>query len=284
MSRSFLVSMLLLATTVLGARFSSFERDQHTLTQEEVQLEVQVLLNSQNQLMDTREVQSASTAWFRRKKGSLCNRTWDGSRSNISFMPNGTGSCKFDELGGNFTGLFVNGSVEGNGRIQFANGDVYLGEVERLKGKEGESTFGHMHGFGEYDFENGDHYEGNWEFSKRNGAGFLMYSTGDMYDGTWENDEPTSGTYTFDNGASYTGGFVDKLRDGRGKYTFKNGSVMEGDFVAGEIKGISTLTYPNGDKLTSKFEYGLPVGKGIYVRANGQQWNTKDGNLLSRNK
>lgn len=45
------------------------------------------------------------------------------------------------------------------------------------------------HGFGTYDYSNGDKYIGNWKDDVRDGHGKYIWSDGSSREGLWENDE-----------------------------------------------------------------------------------------------
>ena len=51
-----------------------------------------------------------------------------------------------------------------------------------------------MHGYGVENFENGDHYEGNYRNCAKNGKGTFVYINGKVYSGHWVNDKLTEGT------------------------------------------------------------------------------------------
>ena len=67
------------------------------------------------------------------------------------------------------------GLPHGQGRAEYANGDVYEGEW-RADRREGTGTC---------KCASGEVYAGAWKADKRDGKGMASYSTGDTYEGEW---------------------------------------------------------------------------------------------------
>lgn len=94
---------------------------------------------------------------------------------------------------GTYHGELVGGVANGQGRIEFTNGQTYEGEWlnNRIEGKgkftwpgkrvyEGELKDGFMHGFGKYFYPSGDVYEGYFLHGKKHGFGTYTYANGNM--------------------------------------------------------------------------------------------------------
>lgn len=83
-------------------------------------------------------------------------------------------------------------------------------------------------GSGEFIFQNGAKYIGEWKSidgnKVRHGSG--SYSFGpEEYRGNWENDNMSGeGIQTFSSGASYEGNFVSNMFEGHGTYLFPDGA------------------------------------------------------------
>ena len=108
------------------------------------------------------------------------------------------------------------------GRVQYANGDVYVGEL-----KDGEA-----HGRGTYTFSSGDKYEGDWKDGKAHGRGTRTFSDGDKYEGDFKDGKVHGkGTYTFSSGDKYVGDWYEGKKEGKGTFTFSSGDKYEGDFM-----------------------------------------------------
>ena len=70
------------------------------------------------------------------------------------------------------------------------------------------NALGVRHGYGIYNYDDGDIYEGEWIDDKRHGYGKFKYQ----------------------NGLVYEGEFVNGKKHGKGKYTNNDGSVLEGEW------------------------------------------------------
>ena len=104
----------------------------------------------------------------------------------------------------------VHDKRSGEGRFEFACGDVY----------EGEWADGRYHGRGKYWSPSGagDEYEGEWRADRPHGHGrYLWRSSGEVYEGEWH----------------------DGMRDGKGKVILADGTVLEGHFECGEITNLA---------------------------------------------
>ena len=105
------------------------------------------------------------------------------------------------------------------GEYTFENGAIYKGQwLGRFR-----------HGYGKQAWPDGARYEGEWSNNKAHGRGVFYHVDGDVFDGEWKEDKAHGfGTYYNVNGSKYEGYWVDDLQDGEGKETWKDGSVYEG--------------------------------------------------------
>ncbi len=150
-------------------------------------------------------------------------------------------------------------------------------------------------GEGEYHYENGDIYKGNFVDKKREGKGTLIYSGVGQYVGQWKNDKKNGLGKDSISGDVYEGNFVDGKKQGQGKITFFSGGsfdgewnndqmykgkyvTMDGDTFEGQltpdgnyVKG--KLTYANGESFDGTFENNEPV-EGIMTKtlSNGYKY------------
>lgn len=69
----------------------------------------------------------------------------------------------------------------GNGKVTWANGDVYVGDL----------AAGYRTGTGRMEWANGDRYEGQWRSNLRHGKGTLTWKNGDSWSGMFREDERT---------------------------------------------------------------------------------------------
>ena len=189
-----------------------------------------------------------------------------------------------------FEGEWINGELQGHGKITFENGDVYEGNFEddRFNGK------------GVLSYADGDIYEGEFKDGSRHGYGILRRADGDIYEGSFVGGEiEGKGKYTYTDGSVEEGEFKNGELNGRGKYTDLDGYAEEGEFkdghlikgkatfpfgilcegewkIDGENKGHGKITYPNGDCYEGEWtdRYTMPWGEFEYgyrgVRPNGE--------------
>jgi|GEM_PF-1185514 len=157
--------------------------------------------------------------------------------------------------------------------LNYGNGDKYEGEV----------LFSKKDGFGTYTWANGDYYTGEWRSNQKHGTGTLVRASGDSYSGDWHFDEKNGiGTVTLTNGDRYTGDIVKAKYSGIGTYTWANGDEYKGIWLHGERTGDGMMTYANGDQYVGEFEDGQYDGYGQLTKADGsiQNGNWSNGKLI----
>lgn len=112
----------------------------------------------------------------------------------------------------------------GRCRIRFANGDVYVGQVENYR----------PHGDGFYRFaEEGHEYVGEFQH------GFFQ----------------GKGTYRFANGNVYVGQLYKGLFHGQGEYVQQDAYTYEGSWEYGTAHGSGKLSFVNGDVWEGEFDH-----------------------------
>lgn len=89
----------------------------------------------------------------------------------------GNGRIEYKSQKNIYEGEFRNGQIEGRGMFQYFNGDVY----------EGEMSQGKMHGKGVYKYANGDVYTGDYVNGKKHGMGEIRTKDGKKWSGMFEN-------------------------------------------------------------------------------------------------
>jgi hypothetical protein len=112
----------------------------------------------------------------------------------------------------------------GECRIQFHNGDSYVGSVEHYL----------LHGKGAYLSMEGDEYIGDFTRGAMEGA---------------------SGFFRFANGNTYEGGMSSGLFHGDGVYYSVNEYVYQGEWHEGQMHGKGRVTYQNGDVWEGTFDH-----------------------------
>lgn len=89
----------------------------------------------------------------------------------------GYGSDRYGE--GTYTGYYVNGVPNGQGKMVWDNGDIYDGEWDQ----------GQYNGNGTYIWKNGSSYSGDWKNGEMHGYGTYTDADGNEKTGEWENDK-----------------------------------------------------------------------------------------------
>ncbi|MFM1864159.1 MAG: hypothetical protein RLZ26_2681 [Pseudomonadota bacterium] len=101
---------------------------------------------------------------------------------------------------------------------------------------------------GEYRFEDGRTYEGEWRENMLHGSGTLTFPSGATYVGEFRDGWPNGfGTYTFPSGELYVGEYRNGQRHGQGTYFFASGATYVGEYRNGMRDGFGTYTFPNGE-------------------------------------
>lgn len=120
-------------------------------------------------------------------------------------------------LNGNYVGQCRAGLPEGNGAVDFTNGDRYQGAFARGKidGRgtwtsangstyAGEWRDGKRHGIGTYQWDHGSAYAGDWFYDRRHGKGKLTWPSGDRFEGEFRNNKYYAGKFFTANGKQLT--------------------------------------------------------------------------------
>lgn len=162
-----------------------------------------------------------------------------------------------------YKGLFVREEgqvVSGNGRVEWANGDVYEGTL--LRGKR--------QGRGTLQWANGQRYEGDWQDDKPTGRGQLRFPNGNQFDGPLINGVPEGeGLMVYASGDRYQGELRGGLAHGRGRYQWANGQVYEGEWQNDRPQGRGRMQFANGNVYEGTVENGQPHGRGKMVYPGG---------------
>ena len=117
-------------------------------------------------------------------------------------------------------GSYVNGQLDGYGKVEYTNGCLGIGEFKAGQ-IDGKAFFVWPQGEGAYDW-----YYGDWVGQKRIGQGFYQFNNGCYYHGEfaedWINGE---GTFHWTGGNYWTG-------------TFVGGSPKTGSYGLGQMDGV----------------------------------------------
>ena len=153
-------------------------------------------------------------------------------------------------LQGRFTRDSEGASYSGVGRIEWANGDVYEGEVRHGLG----------HGRGEFTWPSGQTFKGDWVDGRAQGSGVMRFANGNLYEGVVADGVPAgSGSMVYANGDRYQGAFAAGLPHGEGVYTWKNGDRYAGDWRRGIKEGAGRMRWAGGEHFEGQFRAGVQV-------------------------
>lgn len=117
-------------------------------------------------------------------------------------------------------------------------------KVTRGHTYSGEFMDNHRHGYGTYEFPNGDRYVGEFVEGRMEGQG----------------------TYSYANGDRYKGGFLDNLPNGVGEFEYADGNTVKGVFEKGVLVGpgeqVVSEELPEGEGSGGGFGFGSSMGLG----------------------
>jgi hypothetical protein len=154
-------------------------------------------------------------------------------------------------------------TFSGNGKITWANGDVFDGDLQK----------GQRHGKGLFIWANGNRYNGDWVEDSPRGTGILQFANGNLYEGEVVNGTPKGkGRMAYASGDSYVGQFEAGVPQGKGLYVWKNGQQFEGDWANGKSNGQGRLKFASGDVFEGAVREGSPQGQGTFTWTNGDKY------------
>jgi len=183
----------------------------------------------------------------------------------------GIGNYFVGSLNCTYEGALSSSSLEGDGKLTWENGDVYIGQFH----------LGYRHGSGTLLSGNANlRYEGEWAMGKRHGFGTLTEGASVRYSGQWADDRRQGrGEQSWAGVAIYQGEFADDEITGEGCMRFVSGEVYRGAFLHGKPHGQGTLTWPalaQNQQLLNKYSGawvgGLRDGAGRFSYADGSAY------------
>ncbi len=175
--------------------------------------------------------------------GSGIHSFENGSEYSGDFVegkPDGKGKMTFSNHD-IYEGEWNKGKMHGKGEYHRFNPakDKY---VESYKG---DFVDGIIQGVGRMEYEDHSVYEGQWQNGMRIGQGTYWMSPKEYFHGLWKYDDPIHGIQHFENGDWYEGSYKNGKFHGYGKYYYSSGILVDGTFEDGNVlKGISI--YPDG--------------------------------------
>eukprot|EP01100_Stratorugosa_tubuloviscum_P000667 TRINITY_DN1148_c0_g1_i1.p1 TRINITY_DN1148_c0_g1~~TRINITY_DN1148_c0_g1_i1.p1 ORF type:complete len:886 (-),score=402.98 TRINITY_DN1148_c0_g1_i1:64-2721(-) len=219
-------------------------------------------------------MQQAIEAWIAKKelaKGDIVrsfefeftDRKYKGDWQDA--LPHGEGYWNFyDERKSDktelatYSGFWVKGKFDGQGKITYKNGDYYDGSW-KMDQYDGYGTL----------CSRGSIYEGNWIKGKRHGKGTLKWPNGDAYSGDFVNGN-IEGEGTFVSGdkkVEYIGQWRENMFHGKGTLAWFMGAY-DGEWVTDIKNGSGTLVYANGDIYSGEWKNDAREGYGVFENAN----------------
>ncbi|GHU93675.1 hypothetical protein FACS1894208_03540 [Clostridia bacterium] len=181
--------------------------------------------------------------------------------------------------------------VFGTDNITRVSGQAYAGGDFTYSG---ELLDGLFEGEGSLDFSNGDKFSGSFTGGRMSGNGVFRGREGWSFEGDFADGEVSGGTFTLENGAveiyerendadsfessgwKYDGPFGARGQDGVGTFTFADGSVYFGGFSRGMADGDGIYTDASGKTIyEGGFVLGLFEGHGVYYSPEG--WSYEGG-------
>ena len=163
--------------------------------------------------------------------------------------------------GGRYRGEVVDGRLQGEGRIDYANGVYYTGRFQD----------GLFEGPGEWHGASGERYQGNFHLGLFHGQGEFVYSDGTRYQGGFKQGRMHGEGHLQQGGMSYRGEFRDDRYHGLGTLEWPDGSRYQGHFVRGEPQGKGLRSNAEGE-FAGTFKNGTLQGEGSYKGADGESY------------
>lgn len=162
-----------------------------------------------------------------------------------------------------YSGLWKSGLPAIRGNFAWQKGDSYSGDFQ--KGKRS--------GTGAYTYAHGTKYNGRWREDMANGRGSIVWAEGDRYEGTWAADRRQGhGVYQWTDGTKYEGQWARDKINGKGSIVWANGNSYNGDWIDNVRTGKGTYRWKNGDVYTGDFAGNKRNGQGTYRWINGTEF------------
>lgn len=163
--------------------------------------------------------------------------------------------------GGRYRGEVINGLLQGEGRLDYANGSWYAGNF-----KDGQSD-----GHGEWHGASGEHYVGQFRQGQFDGQGKLTYGNGSTYTGGFKQGRLHGEGHLQQGEMSYRGGFRKDKYHGLGLLEWPDGTRHQGRFARGELNGPGTRS-EGGSQYSGIFKDGVLNGEGSYQGVDGERY------------
>lgn len=163
--------------------------------------------------------------------------------------------------GGRYRGEVVDGRLQGEGRLDYANGAYYQGQFKD----------GLFEGAGTWQGAGGERYTGQFHLGLFHGQGELVYADGTRYQGGFKQGRMHGEGHLQQGGVSYRGEFRDDRYHGLGTLEWPDGSRYQGRFVRGEPEGEGLRSNAEG-QFSGTFKNGMLQGEGSYQGEDGERY------------
>lgn len=175
--------------------------------------------------------------------------------------------------GGRYRGEVIDGRLQGEGRIDYANGMYYQGRFQD----------GLFEGPGEWHGASGESYKGEFHLGLFEGQGELVYGDGTRYLGGFKQGRMHGEGHLQQGGVNYRGEFRDDRYHGLGTLEWPDGSRYQGRFVRGEPQGEGVRNNASG-QFSGTFKDGMLQGEGSYQGNDGDAYSGTFRNDLFHGK
>lgn len=186
-------------------------------------------------------------------------RSWRGAHVNFIQMSKEGFVISPNEIqvtGERRIGQFLNGKLNGQGKILFSYGEE----------QEGEFWKGKLHGQGKRIYSTGTIEKGTFANGKLNGLGEIFGPSKIIWKGEFKDGEMNGrGKIIFPNGKEFEGEFKNSLLNGQGKKKKKSGKIWEGNFKDGVLDGIGKIIGRFGCRWEGEFKNDLLNGAGKVI-------------------
>jgi len=163
--------------------------------------------------------------------------------------------------GGRYRGEVVDGRLQGEGRLDYANGAYYQGQFKD----------GLFEGPGTWQGAGGERYTGQFHLGLFHGQGELIDADGTRYQGGFKQGRMHGEGHLQQGGVSYRGEFRDDRYHGLGTLEWPDGSRYQGRFVRGEPEGEGLRSNAEG-QFSGTFKNGMLQGEGSYQGEDGERY------------
>ena len=163
--------------------------------------------------------------------------------------------------GGRYRGEVVDGRLQGEGRLDYANGAYYQGQFKD----------GLFEGPGTWQGAGGERYTGQFHLGLFHGQGELVYADSTRYQGGFKQGRMHGEGHLQQGGVSYRGEFRDDRYHGLGTLEWPDGSRYQGRFVRGEPEGEGLRSNAEG-QFSGTFKNGMLQGEGSYQGEDGERY------------